>query len=988
MTEAFPPITLQPDAKLSSTDKSFRLDEGTTAFVIAQGSINLFAALLEADMPPSGARRYALGRFEAGDMLFGSTHNHNRETGLQPVLFAVPTPGTLLETVPYDAASSFGERETGVVINGIVKWSETLLSMCRAPVPEDCRTFTPGDRIEEKQSIHGASQGTLAWLTAPANGLHYFGTDWISFEDTATIPVTQRMWVRIDGPVAAPIAAADAPLQSGALADCIARFNAVALGHIRQAIERLGTQEKGMRRSAAEQRQARAKSGLQTLAGVLQTASTMPFECDNPVAASVARIAAALGATSDAPEHIAREISHFGFNARLMCESLSIRARDVTLDPDWWRKDSGPLVVFVGENRDVAAAIYQRSNNSYVLIDGTTGTCRKLSPHLSDDIHADGFHFTVGLPEQIRSLRQFIGFGLHQVGRDLGVLAAAILLLGNLSITTPIAAGWVIGFIVPEARLEQLAIVMVLLVSIALISACIGLAQTLSVLRIEGGMDARLQPALWDRLLKLPANFFRNYSVGDLASRVEGVETIRKTLSGSVILGVLSATVGLFSLAVMLYFNWRLALCISGFMIVVALAINMVGRRAIAYQRDILDRRGRLSGMVFQFLSGLLKIRVAGSEETVFSQWAHDFAVIERQSFRQHLLMAFNQVFSEAMPVASFLVLVLAITILTGNLFTYFDLPYSWTAIDTARIDAVFKDSSFLAFFAAMGQFVSATMLVERSALKIMSVGPAFERLRPIVEAKTETSDGTDDPGRLYGGIEMKGIRFRYDADGPVILKKLDLTIEPGQFVAVVGPSGAGKSTVMRLLLGFDKPEAGSIFLDGQDMRTLDIRAVRRNFGVVLQNAQILAGTIFQNIIVGEHLSEKDAWAAARAAGLEEDIRRMPMKMHTVVNEGATTLSGGQRQRLMIARAIVRKPSILMFDEATSALDNKTQAVVSESLSSLTCTRIVIAHRLSTIREADRIIVINNGGVEESGTYEELMQAGGTFADLAKRQIA
>jgi ATP-binding cassette subfamily C protein len=191
-----------------------------------------------------------------------------------------------------------------------------------------------------------------------------------------------------------------------------------------------------------------------------------------------------------------------------------------------------------------------------------------------------------------------------------------------------------------------------------------------------------------------------------------------------------------------------------------------------------------------------------------------------------------------------------------------------------------------------------------------------------------------------------------------------------------------------RLLLGFEKPASGCVFYDGKDLDRLDVNQVRRQIGVVLQNGKLIAGDILSNIIGSLNLTIDHAWEAARSAGLEEDIQALPMGMHTFLSEGGGNLSGGQRQRLLIARALVNKPSILLFDEATSALDNRTQAIVNESLEALQVSRMVIAHRLSTVQKADRILVLDKGKLVESGTYEELMQQGEIFAELARRQVA
>jgi ATP-binding cassette subfamily C protein len=294
---------------------------------------------------------------------------------------------------------------------------------------------------------------------------------------------------------------------------------------------------------------------------------------------------------------------------------------------------------------------------------------------------------------------------------------------------------------------------------------------------------------------------------------------------------------------------------------------------------------------------------------------------------------------------------------------------------------------SFLAFFVAFNQFLAAVLQLSTTTLSILNVVPLYERAKPILESSPEVDPAKTLPGELSGAIEMSNIVFRYDQDSPLVLRGLTLSVQAGEFVAIIGQSGCGKSTVLRLLLGFEKPESGSIYFDGQDLSGLDVQGVRQQSGVVLQSGRLVAGTILTNIIGSASLTGEDAWEAARMAGMDADIKAMPMGLHTVVSEGGGTLSGGQRQRLMIARAIVNKPRIVLFDEATSALDNETQAIVSRSLESLRATRIVIAHRLSTVINADRIVVLEKGTVVQSGTYQELISQDGLFRELAQRQI-
>jgi ABC-type bacteriocin/lantibiotic exporter with double-glycine peptidase domain len=217
-------------------------------------------------------------------------------------------------------------------------------------------------------------------------------------------------------------------------------------------------------------------------------------------------------------------------------------------------------------------------------------------------------------------------------------------------------------------------------------------------------------------------------------------------------------------------------------------------------------------------------------------------------------------------------------------------------------------------------------------------------------------------------------------------LDDVSFSVKKGEFVAIVGTSGAGKSTLMRMLLGFEKAESGSVFYDNHDINAVDVGSIRRQMGVVLQNDTVLQGTILQNIVGSSGLKEEDAWEAARKVSFDKDIEEMPMGMFTMIPAGGMTLSGGQLQRLIIARAIIRRPNILIFDEATSALDNLTQLTVRKSLDELNVTRVIIAHRLSTIINADKIYVMREGKVVETGTYDSLMKEDGYFAQLAKRQ--
>ena len=286
----------------------------------------------------------------------------------------------------------------------------------------------------------------------------------------------------------------------------------------------------------------------------------------------------------------------------------------------------------------------------------------------------------------------------------------------------------------------------------------------------------------------------------------------------------------------------------------------------------------------------------------------------------------------------------------------------------------------------AFGTFMMGVDSLSETAVDISDSFAKQDIAKPIINASPELDTSKEDPGQLNGEIDVRNVSFRYSEDGPYILRDLSLKIHEGEFAAFVGPSGCGKSTLFRLLLGFEQPETGSILYNNQDISGLDVNSIRRQIGTVLQTAHISAGSMFENIASGLVITLDEAWSAARDAGLDEDINAMPMGMHTLISEGGGNMSGGQRQRILIARSLVTNPRILLFDEATSALDNRTQEIVSRSVARRKVTRLVIAHRLSTIETADQIIVLNQGRIEQQGTFDALKNETGMFQRMISRQ--
>ncbi|MFD7559842.1 ATP-binding cassette domain-containing protein, partial [Streptomyces sp. NPDC059835] len=505
------------------------------------------------------------------------------------------------------------------------------------------------------------------------------------------------------------------------------------------------------------------------------------------------------------------------------------------------------------------------------------------------------------------------------------------------------------------------------LIATAVVSAAFMLLQNTSILRMEGRMEATLQPAVWDRLLRLPAKFFTGRSTGELAGAAMGISAIRRVLSGIGSVSVQASAVGTVNLVLLLAYSIPLAMAAVAVLAVIAAVFLGLGLWQLRYQRRLIELGNRLNNQAFQTLRGLPKLRVAAAESFAYAAWAGQFArtreLQQRIGRLQNVITVLGAVH---LPLCTLVMFVL----LAGP----------------AR--GAMSAAEFLTFSTALTMLLSSVTQLTGALLSAAAVLPMFEQVRPLLREVPEVARSGSLPGELTGAVEARNLSYRYGEDGPLVLDGIDFHIRQGEFVAVVGPSGCGKSTLLRLLIGFDRPTEGSVLYDGQDLAALDQAAVRRQCGVVLQNAQPFTGSILDCIRGSGAFSLEEAWEAAAMAGLAEDIKAMPMGMHTMLSDGGGTVSGGQRQRLMIAQALIRKPRVLFFDEATSALDNEAQRVVVRSTRSLHATRIVIAHRLSTITDADRVIVMSAGRIVQQGPPAALLaDPTGPFRDLVRRQL-
>ena len=661
----------------------------------------------------------------------------------------------------------------------------------------------------------------------------------------------------------------------------------------------------------------------------------------------------------------------------------TIRVREVLLRGKWYKEDNGHLIGFYkkegeidisqendsSENLLPVALIKNQKSSGYRIIEPTSGLDIPVSKNNVKQIYPMAIMAYKPMVEETLSIKSICRFVLSDIKRDIVRYIIIGLLCTLIGLITPLITRNFIDNVIPDAARGQ-ALQICVLVFFCNISAMIGsIARYLANIRMETKADSDLEAALMDRLLKLPVNFFKDFSSGDLAARTLTVSTIRKKIF-NIVLSVFMNFIFSFVYLIQCfrfssYFSrWGILFCI--FPIIVSALFCFITYR---WEKSLVDSQGKLQGMLLQFLNGIEKITNSFSEKRFFAQWSREYIRQEKINYKLGLTGIVNSLINSVYP-------------------TIISILFYYIYGRGLRMQALsgLSTGTFMAFLASFAAFQGAFLGVAGALLQIRNVIPLSQRIKPILQARPEFEEAKPSMDNLKGDIEISHLNFRYSPDSPLVLKDVNMSIKKGEFVAVVGGSGAGKSTLMRMLIGFEKPESGSIFYDNQDISAIDIGSLRRQLGVVLQNDTVLQGTLLQNIVGSSGLKEEDAWEAAKKVSFDKDIEEMPMGMFTMIPAGGSTLSGGQLQRLIIARAIIRRPKVLIFDEATSALDNMTQQVVRQSLDELKVTRIIIAHRLSTIVNADKIYVMKEGEVIECGKYEELMNQKGYFAMLAKRQ--
>ena len=663
------------------------------------------------------------------------------------------------------------------------------------------------------------------------------------------------------------------------------------------------------------------------------------------------------------PVDIPKAVKEFDEQLEYCLRPHGVMRRTVKLEEKWYKDAFGPVLAFRKEDH-MAVALLPRPFMGYWYNDPVTGSQVTVNKKTAGEFESEAICFYRPLPQKKLGIRDLLVYMKDCLKISDFVMIGALTLLATLvGMIMPRITRALTGFVLNTGNVTILAGTAVFIVSVTISSMLIGTVRSMAMNRLKIKTSVCVEAAVMTRLINLPPVFFRQYSSGELSSRQGSVNELCTLLLDNVF------STGLTSLISLLYitqiFDYAPSLVWPS-LVIILLTFGITVFSALMQMRitrQSMELSAKNSGLSYALVNGVQKIRLAGAEKRAFAKWAFSYSEAARPQYNPPTFLKVSNVITTAVS-------------LFGTIVLYY-----------LAVRTQVSPSEYIAFNSAFGAVMGAFSSLSAVALGIARIRPIMEMSEPILKTVPESSENKTVVTKLNGSIELSGVYFRYTDSMPYVVDGMSLKIRAGEYVAIVGTTGCGKSTLMRLLLGFETPQKGAIYYDGQDISKVDLRSLRRRIGTVMQDGSLFQGDIYSNIVISApHLSLDDAWEAAEIAGIADDIRAMPMGMQTMISEGQGGISGGQKQRLMIARAVAPRPRILMFDEATSALDNKTQKQVSEALDRLKCTRIVIAHRLSTIKNCDRILVLDKGHVAENGTYDQLIEKNGIFADLVARQ--
>ena len=944
------------------------LDDPDFIWFIDKGAVDLFLAEFkdgEEQAAPQHLLRAGAGRFLPG------VAPDVEDSKL--CLIAKGLPGTVLKRLPAavltDANPAELAAQTETWLTDLAETLSRYVTHRPRPdavaVPGTTRTLEPGTLSVRRDVV---------WVSRPPSGagLYMDLVDWTEIAGAnasreGAIPLTPANWLTLFDRTKVTAVSSITLAREGRLLSALADFHAVAF-----ALERLNRRlavvdHANLERARASSRRRDEDAARRRLFNIYDLPVEDKAEQEDSALAEAIRI---IGRKEGIEFRIPRRSGASETPLRLVdiLDASAVRTRRVKLKAEdkWWRGDSNAMLAFRAED-----------SRPVVLLPGAFGRYREVDPiskrsvRLTADraaaLEPEAWMFYRPLPAGSAEARDLLRIGLHGAATDVFRLILAGLPAGLIKLLPALALGFTASQIMQGGDLGAIYAAAAALAGFGVLGALLHMLQGMALMRLEGRSASRIEAAFWDRLLRLPSGVLHRYPAGDLAMRGMTFQNMRGGVQGVVADSVLSIVFLLPVFGVIFLYDDRLGVIALAFSIASLLTTFLIGMRQILPYGRMIGAVRSVTGKLFQIISGIAKLRVESAEGSAFAIWARDFrkqkrAELELGAFEGHL-----QAFGAALP------------LLTGAVLLY--------AVATSESRTI-PVGDFLVVYTVYIAFQAALARLGESFGAVAAMMPGLEQIRPLLAVEPESAAEGEPVEHLGGEILFDHITFRYDPDGPLILDDVTIRARPGEFIAIAGESGAGKSTLFQLALGLEQPTAGAVYYDGRDLRHLNLKQVRRKIGAVPQAVQLHPQDLWDNIVAHhEGATTEEVWQTARTAGIESEIKAMPMGMMTPVGTSGSVLSGGESQRVTIARSQIRTPRIMLLDEATNWLDNESQAEVMNNLAALSSTRIVIAHRLSTLQQADRIYVMQAGKVVEFGSFEELMEAGGVFRELVKRQI-
>ncbi|MER2492649.1 NHLP bacteriocin export ABC transporter permease/ATPase subunit [Catenovulum sediminis] len=930
------------------------LNDPKYIYLVVKGGVDLFFATTK--NKKVAGRKTHIARVNEAQLLFGhSTHGQNH------AMCFVCLPNTQLIKISANQLSSLNTTAHKVVCEAIEYWLDILhLPLCSSNHSGNKLTSTSECLIHEQGAVSCIDKPVIVKFEPAPEQLMFCGFDYALKEKSDFVFISNDVFIKPEREVKLEIDSIASFISQYDYIDAITSHNTSLANIYAQFFCQLDEKDTARIFKQEEMQKRAFDASLRSFSNLFNgTDKVKHSKYNNPLL----DVCDFIATQQKLPFKVSQALLELGDELKVsdIETSFGWRSRRVLLRGNWWTADHGTLLAFVEESRKPVALIYS-SNKGYQAYDVESGKLIKVKEEFAASLQVEASVFYRPFPDRKLNFFDVFRFGMQGGSKDVIVVMLIGALGAIIGLLPPIAMGELVDTIIPEADRHQLYFIMAALITLALANGMFLITRAIATLRFQSRIDHAIQSAVWDRVLALPVPFFHRYSAGELASRANGITQIIGAVSGTTSSAIISGVFSVFYFFLLFYYSSNLA-WLATLIVTVTVAVNIsINYITIKPLRELIKNANKSASLTNQLLSGIAKLRNTGAETRAFVKWSDLFFDSVSLTFRaeniKNILTTYNSVLPLISSIAIFSIIV-------------------WN-------EESISVGEFMAFTAAYASFLAGMLGLAEAFITVLSVVPTYENTKPILESVPERSLDKRSIARLSGDIEICNVSFKYEENAPYVLQDINLSIKAGEYVALVGGSGSGKSTLLKLLLGFQLANKGNIFFDGTDINTVDISSIRRQIGVVLQSGRLMAGDVFTNIVGSSSLTIKDAWEAARKCGLDEDIKKMPMGMHTLVSDGV--MSGGQVQRILIARAIVHQPNMLFFDEATSALDNKTQAMVTKSLDELNVTRIVIAHRLSTIKNADRILYMHKGKIVEDGTYDELISLNGYFAELAKRQ--